>query len=58
MSKKPALVEKRWLAAIIMTCKRIPAVGLGFFQLRVHSVIPCLGSLPTYVYFENCITKP
>jgi len=31
---------------------------LGFFQQRVHSIIPCLRSLPTEVYFENCITKP
>jgi len=34
------------------------AVGLGFFQLHVHSVISCLRSLPTDVYFENCIIKP
>jgi len=33
------------------------AVGVGFFQLRVHGVIPCLSSLPTNVYFETCITK-
>jgi len=50
-------VDKRWLSVIIITCKPGPAVGLDFFQLRVHSVIPCLRSLPTDVYFENCITK-
>jgi len=33
-------------------------VGLGFFQIRVHMVIPLLRLLPTDVYFENCITKP
>jgi len=37
---KPVLLEKRWLAAIIMTCKRTQsiAVGLGFFQLRLPYV--------------------
>jgi len=62
---KPALVENRWLVtAIIMTCKRTQsiAVGLGFFQLRLHSVIPCLLSLPIDVYLGNCrptnIIKP
>jgi len=34
---KLALVEKRWLAAIIMTCTPGLDVGLGFFQLHVHS---------------------
>jgi len=39
---------------------RILAVGLGFFQLHLHSVIPCLRALQIDVYFENCIniTKP
>jgi len=52
------LVEKRWLTAFIVTCKLGLAVGLSFFQLHVNSVIPCLRSLPTDVYFENCIAKP
>jgi len=40
-----------------MTCKLGLAVGLSFFQLRVHSVITCLRSLPTDIYFETSITK-
>ena len=39
-------------------CKFGPAVGSGFFQLRMHSGISCLRSLSAGVYFENCITKP
>ena len=38
---KPALIEKCLLAAYIVTCKLGLAVGLGFYKLRVHSVIPC-----------------
>jgi len=26
--------------------------------LLVHSVIPCLRSVPAYVCFDNCFTKP
>jgi len=37
---KLPLVEKRWLAAFIVTCKLGLAVGLGFIQLHVYSVIP------------------
>jgi len=39
---KPAVVEKRWFAVFLVTCAVGLAVGLGFSQLRVHSVIPCL----------------
>ena len=53
---KLTLVEKCWLRASIVTCKP-GLVGLGFFHLRVHSVIPYLRPL-VGVYFENCITKP
>jgi len=56
---KPARVKKRWLAAIMTFKRNSLAVGLGF-QLRLHSVIPCLRSLPKDVYFKNCtnITTP
>jgi len=37
---KLALVEKRWLAASIVTYKLGLVVGSGFPQLRVSSVIP------------------
>jgi len=32
------MVEKRWLSDFIVTCALCLAVGLGFFQLRVHSL--------------------
>ena len=51
-----ALVEKCWLAASIVTFKL--GLAVGFIQLRLYSAIPCLSSLPTYVYSEDCITKP
>jgi len=41
------VVEKRWLTVFIVTCALGLAVGLDLFQLHVHSVIPCLCSLPT-----------
>jgi len=34
------------------------AVGLGFFQLRMYSVIPSLKLLATHVYFGNCGLLP
>jgi len=37
---KPALIEKCWLPAFIVTYKPVPAVGLGFTHLHVHNVIP------------------
>jgi len=40
------MVEKRWLAVFIVTCAFGLAVGLGIFLLHVHSVNPCLCSLP------------
>jgi len=36
---KSALVEKCWLAASIVICKLGLAVGVGLFQLRLHSVV-------------------
>jgi len=39
-------------------CKLGLAVGLGFFLLSVHSIIPYLRQFPTDVSFENCITTP
>jgi len=41
------MVEKRWLAAFIVTCAFGPAVVLDLFPSHLHSVIPCLCSLPT-----------
>jgi len=41
------MVEKRLLAVFIVTCALGLAVVLDLFQLQVHSVIPCLCSLPT-----------
>jgi len=41
------MVEKRLLTAFIVTCALGLAAALGLFQLHVHSVIPCLCSLPT-----------
>jgi len=41
------MVEKRWLAAFFAACALGKAVELDFSQLHVHSVIPCLCSLPT-----------
>jgi len=41
------MVEKRLLAVFIVTCWLGLAVVLDLFQLHVHSVIPCLCSLPT-----------
>jgi len=41
------MVEKHLLAVFIVTCALGLAVVLNLFQLRVHSVIPCLCSLPT-----------
>jgi len=41
------MVENRLLAVFIMTCALGLAVVLDFFQLHVHSVIPCLCSLLT-----------
>jgi len=38
--------EKPWLAVFIMTCALGLAVVLDVFQLHVHSVIPCLCTLP------------
>jgi len=55
---KAVLVDKCWLAASVLTCKLGLAVAMGFFQLRVHSVIPYIRPLATDVYFENCTTKP
>jgi len=39
--------EKRWLVVFIATCALGLAVALDLYQLHVHSVIPCLCSLPT-----------
>ena len=47
---KPAPIGKCWLEACIVTCKLCLAVGLGFSQLRVHSVIPCLPPLATNLF--------
>jgi len=44
---KQAMVEKRLLAVFIVACALGIAVVLDLFQLHVHSVIPCLCSLPT-----------
>ena len=44
---KQAVVEKRLLAVFIVTCALDLAGVLDLFQLHVHSVIPCLCSLPT-----------
>jgi len=43
-----------------MTCKLGLAVGLGFFQISVDSVILCvrLSATDAYSIIENCITKP
>jgi len=41
------MVEKRLLAVFIVTCTLGLAVVLDLFQLHVHSIIPCLCSLPT-----------
>jgi len=41
------MVEKGLLAVFIVTCALSLAVVLDLFQLHVHSVIPCLYSLPT-----------
>jgi len=41
------MVEKRWLAVFVETCALGLAVGLNLFLLHVHSVVPCLCSLPT-----------
>jgi len=41
------MVEKRLLVVFIVTCALGLAVVLDLFQLQVHSVIPCLCSLPT-----------
>jgi len=41
------MVEKRLLAVFIVTCALGLAVVLDLFQLHVHSVIPCICSLPT-----------
>jgi len=41
------MVEKPWLAVFIVTCALGLAVVLDFFQLHVHSAIPCLCTLPT-----------
>jgi len=35
----PKVVEKRWLAAIIMSCILSLSVGLGFYQLCVRIVL-------------------
>jgi len=43
---KPALVEKCWLAASIVTCTLGLAVGSSFFQFRVHIAISYLPSFP------------
>jgi len=55
---KPVLVEKCWIAASFMTCKSGLDVGVGFFQLHLHSFIPYMCPLAADVYFENCITRP
>jgi len=44
---KQVVVEKRLVAVFIATCALGLAVVLNLFQLHVHSVIPCLCSLPT-----------
>jgi len=44
---KQAVVEKRLLAVFIVTCVLGLDVVSDLFQLHVHSVIPCLCSLPT-----------
>jgi len=41
------MVEKRLLAVFIVTCALGLAVVLDLFHIHVHSVIPCLCSLPT-----------
>jgi len=41
------MVEKRLLTVFIVICALGLAVVLNLFQLHVHSVIPCLCSLPT-----------
>jgi len=43
---KKAVVEKRLLAVFIVTYALGLAVVLDLFQIHVHSVIPCLCSLP------------
>jgi len=52
---KLALVDKCRFAAFVLTFTLGLAVGLGFFQLRVHSAIPYLHPLATDVKFENSI---
>jgi len=44
---KQATVEKCLLAVFIVTYALDVVVVLDLFQLHVHSVIPCLCSLPT-----------
>jgi len=41
------MVEKRLLAVFIVTCALGLALVLDLLQVNVHSVIPCLCSLPT-----------
>jgi len=41
------MVEKRLLAAFIVTCSLGLVVVLDLFQSHVHCGIPCLCSLPT-----------
>jgi len=41
------MVEKRMLAVFIVACALGLPVVLDLFQSHVHSVIPCLCSLPT-----------
>jgi len=47
------MVEKRLLAVFIVTCALGLVVVLDLFQLHVHSVIPCLCSLPTESSIEG-----
>jgi len=58
---KPAVVEKRWLVAIIMTGKRTQSsCWVRLLPITLACLILCLHSLPTDDHFENCIniTKP
>jgi len=41
------LAEKTWLAVFIVTCALILAAVLELFQLKVHSAISCVCTLPS-----------
>jgi len=56
----PTLLEMCCVGASIVTCNLGPAVGVGFFQIRVPSFIVHILSVRSRhtQYFKNCITKP